>query len=106
MSAADPTALAADLRARLTGPGGEFELATESVRGIDLPVFVHRRPALREWLLEAAAYDEGDYLVPDECRLPYAAHLAAVASLADVFAAEYGVEPGDRVAIVAANSPD
>jgi acyl-CoA synthetase (AMP-forming)/AMP-acid ligase II len=106
MSAADPTALAADLRARLTGPGGEFELATESVRGVDLPVFVHRRPALREWLLESASHGEREYLVQDDRRLTYTEHLAAVASLADVFAAEYGVEPGDRVAILAANSPD
>ncbi len=48
MSDADPTALIADLRARLTGPGGAFELAPQTVRGVELPGFVHRRPALRE----------------------------------------------------------
>ncbi|MDT4914029.1 MAG: steroid-24-oyl-CoA synthetase [Pseudonocardiales bacterium] len=106
MGDADPTALVADLRARLTGPGGDFELATENVCGIDLPVFARRRPALRDWLLESANYGDREYLVQGDRRLSFAEHLAAVASLADVLAADYGVEPGDRVAILASNSPD
>jgi acyl-CoA synthetase (AMP-forming)/AMP-acid ligase II len=106
MVATDPAALAAHLRARLTGPGGPFELAVERVRGVSLPVFVHRRAALRDWLVDSAAFGEREYLVQGERRLSYAQHLAAVASLADVLGRDYGVGPGDRVAILGANSPD
>ena len=68
----------AELRARLTGPGGEFELAEQDVRGTRLPVFVHRRAALRDWLVDSAAYGEREYLVQGERRLTFAAHLDAV----------------------------
>ena len=102
----DPTALAAEIRARLTGPGGPFELRPERIGGVDLPAFVHRRPALREWLVESAAFGDREFLVQDVRRLTYAAHAAAVAATADVLAGEYGVRAGDRVAVLAANAPD
>lgn len=102
----DAVALATDLRAQLTGPGGAFELAVHDVRGAPLPVFVHRRAALRDWLVDSAQYADREYLVQGERRLTYDEHLAAVAALADVLSRYYGVRPGDRVAILAANSPD
>jgi acyl-CoA synthetase (AMP-forming)/AMP-acid ligase II len=106
VSDADPAALIAALREQLIGPDGEFELAAEDVRGMQLPGFVHRRRGLRDWLVESASYGEREYLVQGDRRLTYAEHLAAVAALADVFAVDHGVQPGDRVAILAANSPD
>ncbi|MFN2560993.1 MAG: class I adenylate-forming enzyme family protein [Jatrophihabitans sp.] len=106
VSDADPAALIAALRERLIGPDGEFQLAAEDVRGMQLPGFVHRRRGLRDWLVESASYGEREYLVQGDRRLTYAEHLAAVAALADVFAVDHGVQPGDRVAILAANSPD
>ena len=90
----EPAALMAELRARLTGPGGEFELAEQDVRGTRLPVFVHRRAALRDWLSRLGAYGEREYLVQGERRLTYRGHLDAVAALADVLAREYGVQAG------------
>jgi acyl-CoA synthetase (AMP-forming)/AMP-acid ligase II len=102
----DPTALVAELRARLTGPGGEFELVHEDVRGAALPVFAHRRRALRDWLVDPAGHGPREFLVQGERRLTFDEHLIAVAALADVLAGEHGVGRGDRVAIVAANSPD
>jgi acyl-CoA synthetase (AMP-forming)/AMP-acid ligase II len=101
-----PAALAAELRAQLTGPGGEFELAVDDVRGVPLPVFVHRRAALRDWPVDSAAFGSREYLVHGERRLTYAQHLTAVAGLADHLSRELGVGPGDRVAILGANSPD
>ena len=102
----DPTALAATIRARLTGPGGRFELRAERIGGVEVPAFVHRRAALREWLVESAGFGEREFLVQDGRRLSYAGHLAAVAATADLLAREYGVRCGDRVAVLAANAPD
>jgi acyl-CoA synthetase (AMP-forming)/AMP-acid ligase II len=102
----DPAAFVADLRAQLLGPGGEFELAVEDVRGVLLPVFARRHTALRDWLVESASLGAREYLVQGDRRLSYEQHLAAVAALADALARDYGVAAGDRVAILAANSPD
>jgi acyl-CoA synthetase (AMP-forming)/AMP-acid ligase II len=103
-TSADPAALAADIRAQLTGPGGPFELRTENVRGAPLPVWAHRRTSILDWLADSAAFGEREYLVQGDRRMTYAGHAAAVESLAGTLAADYGVGPGDRVAIVAANS--
>ncbi len=106
MADADPAALVAALRERLTGAGGPFELVPAEVGGVELPVFAHRRAALRDWLVDSATFGDREFLVQGDRRLTFAEHLDAVASLADVLADEYGVAPGDRVAILGSNSPD
>jgi acyl-CoA synthetase (AMP-forming)/AMP-acid ligase II len=98
----DPSAL----RAALTGPGADFELTVEAVRGVAQPVFANRHTALRDWLVESAQFGARDYLVQGERRVSYVQHLDAVAAVAELLAGEHGVRPGDRVAILAANSPD
>jgi acyl-CoA synthetase (AMP-forming)/AMP-acid ligase II len=104
--AAAAGAAVAGIRARLTGPGGEFELIEQDVRGVRLPVFANRRRALRDWLVDSAACGDREYLAQGDRRLSFADHAAAVASLADVLACDFGVARGDRVGILAANSPD
>src|SRR4051812_33868822 len=100
----DPVALAADVRARLTGPGGPFELTVEDVRGVRLPVWANRRDCLCTWLADSAAFGDRDYLVQGDRRLTYTEHAVAVRRLANVLATDYRVEHGDRVAILGANS--
>jgi acyl-CoA synthetase (AMP-forming)/AMP-acid ligase II len=99
----DPVAA---LRARLTGPGGEFEVAVQDVRGVPTQVFVNRRPRLRDWLVDSAAFADRECLVQGDRRLDFTAHRSAVAGLAQHLADEFGVGAGDRVAVLAANSPD
>jgi acyl-CoA synthetase (AMP-forming)/AMP-acid ligase II len=98
----DPAAL----RAELTAPGAPFELRVEGVRGVALPVWANRRATLVDWLADSAAYGDREYLVQGERRVSYAEHLGAVAAVAEVLAFEYGVAPGERVALLAANSAD
>jgi acyl-CoA synthetase (AMP-forming)/AMP-acid ligase II len=98
----DPAAV----RAALTGAGGPFALHVEDVRGRPMPVWANRRRSLHDWLAASSAFGEREYLVQGERRVTYAQHLDAVASLAGVLATEYRVTPGERVAILAANSPD
>ena len=100
----DPVALAADVRARLTGPGGAFELTVEEVRGIALPVWANRRSSIVDWLDASASFGDREYLVQGDRRLTYTQHRAAVDRVAHVLESDYAVSPGTQVAIVAANS--
>ncbi|GAB2868443.1 steroid-24-oyl-CoA synthetase [Nocardioides pacificus] len=102
----DPAAAAAAVMGGLTGPGGPFELVTDDVLGARLPVFKNRARALHEVLAESAVHGERTYIATREASLSFAEHAARVSSLAAALREEYGVRPGDRVAIAAANSAD
>ncbi|MET8800162.1 class I adenylate-forming enzyme family protein [Nocardia sp. NPDC004568] len=100
-SAPDPrTAQAA---AELTGPGGPFELSTETVLGTPLAV---RRRSLRELLDHSRTWGDRDYLVTADRRISFTEHAADAQALARALADRYGVGRGDRIGILAANSPE
>ncbi len=90
---------------RVTGPGGECELAAEDVLGVRMTVFRTRRRNLGEVLAGSTVFGDRDYLVTERDRLSFAGHAQAVASLATALRDDYGVRPGDRIAINAANDP-
>ena len=92
-----------ELRARLTGPGGPFEIVEEDVLGERMRVFKTRPRSLRELLAQSALHGEKEYLVEGERRIRYARHLELVAALAAALRARYGIGKGDRVAILAEN---
>lgn len=98
----DPAAVLA----RLTGPGGRFETVTEEVLGVAMPVMRHRGRSAGDLLAASRAWGERDYLVTADRRISFAEHLEAVAALAAAFRDDYAVAAGDRVAILAANSPE
>jgi len=90
----------------LTGPGGAFETAEETVLGETMRVFKNRKRSLRELLEASVAFGDKEYLVQDDRRISYAEHARLVASTARALQERYGVQPGDRVAILAANCPE
>jgi long-chain acyl-CoA synthetase len=92
-----------EMRARLTGPGGPFEIVEETVLGERMRVFKNRPRSLRELLVQSAAHGPKEYLVQDERRLTYGDHVRLVASLAAALRNRYGIGKGDRVAILAEN---
>ncbi len=96
----------AEARARLTGPGGPFELAIEDVLGERMAVIAKRPRSLRELLEGSAARGELEYVVLGSRRIGYAEHARLVASVARAFEQRFGVQKGDRVAILAANRPE
>jgi acyl-CoA synthetase (AMP-forming)/AMP-acid ligase II len=102
----DPKAAAAQVLGGLVGPSGPFEMVEEDVLGTRLPVFAHRRRALHELLAESVEHGDRVYVATADRRLTFAEHAAQVSSLARALREEYGVRPGDRVAINAANSPE
>lgn len=88
---------------QLFSPGGPFEIGIEPVLGVDLQVYKQRMRSLREVVDAAALRGDTDFLVQGDRRLSYAGHDAWVRSAA-AWLADQGLTPGDRVAIVSANS--
>lgn len=95
-----------EIEARLTGPGAPFEIVEEEVLGERMQVIKNRRRSLRELLEASAAFGDQEYIVYEDRRISYAEHLRQVASVAQALRERYAIEPGDRVAILAANCPE
>jgi len=96
-----------EIEARLTGPGGPFEVVVETVLGEPTRVFRERPRSLRALLEASAQHGANEYLVSDDGRrIGYAEHARLVASVARALRERFGVGPGDRVAILAANCPE
>ncbi|MFE7797852.1 class I adenylate-forming enzyme family protein [Nocardia sp. NPDC057440] len=102
----DPQAMAAAAIARLTGPGGQFEMVVEEVLGAPMPVMRHRDRSLGEVLAASIALADRDYLVTEDRRMSYTEHARAVGALARALRDQYGVGKGDRIGILAANTPE
>ncbi|MEU0874731.1 class I adenylate-forming enzyme family protein [Nocardia brasiliensis] len=102
----DAQAFAAAAVARLTGPGGRFEMAVEEVLGAPMPVLRNRARSLGEVLATAADWGARDYLVTEDRRISFSEHAGAVGALAAALRDRYGVGRGDRIGILAANTPE
>ena len=101
----DPKAAYYALFSKLTGPGGQFEMVQEDVLGGPLTMMKNRGSSLADVVAESERFGDADYLVSGEQRISFTQHAADVRSLAHVFAEQYGIGKGDRVAILGANSP-
>ena len=95
-----------EIEARITGPGGLFEVVTEDVRGAAMRVFKNRTRSLRALLEASRAHGDKEYIVYQDERISYAQHFARAAAFAHALRERYGVKQGDRVAILAANRPE
>ena len=93
---------------KLTAPGQPFEVHEEDVLGEQMNVFRTRAHSLGE-LLNAGVQRFGDadcYVFEDGRRFTHSALSRHVASVAAALRKNYGLGPGDRVAICAANCPE
>jgi acyl-CoA synthetase (AMP-forming)/AMP-acid ligase II len=95
-----------EIRQQLTGPGGPFEVHEEQVLGETMQVFKDRQRSIRELLAISAAHGDAEYIVHGDRRISYAEHVRLVASVARALSERHGIGPGDRVAILAANSAE
>ena len=97
---------AEEIEAQLTGPGGPFEVETANVLGEEMSVVKNRARSLRELLEASRAHGDKEYIVHGERRIGFGDHAERVAAVAATLRERYGVGPGDRVAILAANCPE
>ncbi len=94
-----------EIEAELTGPGGAFEMGIEQVLGEPIQVFRNRTRSLREIVENSANHADNEYIVCEGQRITFRQHLARVSAVAHHLRHTYGVQPGDRVAILADNHP-
>jgi long-chain acyl-CoA synthetase len=100
----------AEVEAQLLAPGAPFELTEEEVLGERVRVFANRARSLRDVLLRGREFADAEYLVfrdgDRDRRYTFGEHEKLVASAAAALSDRFGVGPGDRVAILAANCPE
>jgi long-chain acyl-CoA synthetase len=100
----------ADVLARcqqeMTAPGAPFELEDAQVNGRTVKVYRHAARTLPEFLELGRAHGEREFMVYEGDRWSFARFYAAVDALAEVFATQFGVRAGTRVAIAMRNRPE
>ncbi|MFN4023695.1 MAG: class I adenylate-forming enzyme family protein [Hyphomonas sp.] len=92
--------------AALAGPGSPVELEDAVIRGVPMKVYKNAPPNIPVILdLAAQQFPEHTYLVYQNERVTFRALQLAVRKLAAEMRTKYGVQKGDRVAIIMRNYP-
>ena len=94
------------IEAELLRPGGYFATTDEEILGERMRVFTQRAGSMRELFERSAAFGDKEYVVFGPRRFTYAEHARQVRLLARELRERWGVQPGDRVGILAANCPE
>ena len=100
-----PVMSIAQCNAVMTAPGAKFEMEEKVINGIRLRTYKHAPLTLRDVVLNSKQWDFREYLVFEDERITYAAHYKAVAHMARRLREDFGVQKGDRVAVVMRNYP-
>jgi long-chain acyl-CoA synthetase len=96
-----------EAKARLTGPGGPFEVAKEEVRGIPMLVYKDRMKSLREVGNLARGHGaEREAVIYGDRRISYPEFMRRADDLSCYLVCEVGLQRGDRVAVLSANNPE
>lgn len=88
---------------RLLGPGKAFELASEQVAGAECKVFKGAPRNLAEIYRRVSGFESRLLVVQEDRQLTFGQGFARVAALARQLRNRFGVNRGDRVAIVTSN---
>jgi acyl-CoA synthetase (AMP-forming)/AMP-acid ligase II len=92
--------------AQMTGPGGPFEIETVPVQGRPMKNWKYRERSMREKVERAANFGDATFMVHGERRITYAEFPKLVWGAAGALQGNLGLKKGDRLAVLAYNSPD
>lgn len=83
-----------------------YALTESEVRGVTFKTFKNGPKTLRDLLEFAPKHGDADFLVYEDERYSFTDFYRRVQSLAYLLTEQYGVKPGDRVALVMRNAPE
>ena len=92
--------------AELTGPGGRFEIVTETISGVEQRTHEKRAEHLRTLVEVGLTHGEREYLVQGDTRYTYVEAMTRALRLAKGLQERFGIGSGDRIAILGSNAPD
>jgi acyl-CoA synthetase (AMP-forming)/AMP-acid ligase II len=92
--------------AALTAAGQMFEMEELEIRGVTTRTWKNQPPTLRSVLDLSLAHGDNTFLVYEDERTTFTEHYHLAATLAHRLRTTFGIEPGDRVAIVMRNLPE
>ena len=101
-----PSMSIADANAALTAPGQIFEMEERDIRGIPTRTWKNAPPNLRAVIDMSLAHGDAVFLVYEDERTTFAEHYRIACTLAHRLRTTFGVEQGDRVAIIMRNLPE
>jgi long-chain acyl-CoA synthetase len=98
---------AAEVRAQLTGPGGMFEITTDTVLGREMEVYASRMPSLRS-VAEVGAMrgDDQTFIVYGDRTFGFTTFVHTANSVGHALRERFGLQKGDRVAVLSQNNPE
>ena len=96
----------AEANATLTAPGQIFEMEELTIRGVPTRTWKNAPPSLRAVLDLSLQHGDATFLVYEDERTTFTEHYRIACTLAHRLQHAFGVEPGDRVAIVLRNLPE
>lgn len=87
-------------------PESKVYITDGSVNGVPMKVYANAPPTVRDVLLLGnQEYGDRDFLVYEDERVTYRSQFLAVQHLAKAFREVYGIQKGDRVAVIMRNYP-
>ena len=101
-----PSMTLAEANAQLTAPGQLFEMEELDIRGVETRVWKHAPPSLRAVMDMSLGHGDAVFLVYEDERTTFAEHYRIASTLAHRLRDEFGVQQGDRVAIIMRNIPE
>lgn len=91
--------------AALAAPESPVAVSDGVVLGNPMKVYTHAPKNLRELFEVGRAFADRDFIVYEDERVTFDAHAKAVEHMAGIFIEQYGIQKGDRIAIIMRNYP-
>jgi long-chain acyl-CoA synthetase len=101
-----PSMSIADANEALTAPGQLFEMEELDIRGVPTRTWKNAPPSLRAIMDMSLGHGDAVFLVYEDERTTFAEHYRIACTLAHRLRTTFGVEQGDRVAIIMRNLPE
>jgi len=95
-----------EVHALLTAPGERYEIAETTLEGAPIRFWKNAPPDLACVLRSSAVHGDKTFLVYENERIRFDEHFARAAWLSHRLRNDFGVRPGDRVAIAMRNLPE